>query len=433
MDEALYSILRVHNPWLENPESQQSILTDRLPERFIPRDEHLDFPRGKAELVVGPRQAGKTTWILHQLSQGTDPVLVLQADEPIIRQLCESPALAWDKLAGLTTPETILLIDEVQRVREAPLFVKGLVDLQPRRRIIVTGSSSFQFGAKNRESLAGRARRTRLYPFSHDEVAKTIAGDVPAMVREHSLGESWRKLVLFGGYPTAWLAKEPIPEIHHLVEAFVIKDVSDIHQIDNPAIFRKLISLGAADIGNLVNLSNWASAVSVSRGTVVRYLDMAVEAHLLSLVPAFVGGKRAEITSTPKVFFIDNGMRNALFGGFTALHNRADIGPLWENAIYGELVKRTRLLDEIYYWRTKNGAEVDFVIKRGESLVALEVKATNLSKPKLSRASRSFIEAYRPEAFAVINASFHGEIEIGKTPVLFLRPWELADLLVCLD
>ena len=425
MDPALLATLRVHNPWLDRPGDQKALLGASLPEPFVSRRRRLELRPGRAELVVGPRQAGKSTWIREVLTHVEAPILVLHAEEPRIRELAHSPALALDALAEVLSPDTLLLLEEVQHLAEAPLFLKGLVDLDKTRRIVATGSSSFAFSARTRESLAGRARRTQLLPFSLQEVAALIPAGLAPAIRELRLRELWEKLVVTGGYPEPWFDPDPATALHHLVEAFVLKDTSDLHQIERPAVFRKLLELAAADIGNLVNLTDWAGLAQASRNTVGRYLEIAEEAHVLRLVPPFAEGKRAEITGTPKVFFLDNGLRNAVFGGFHASRERADCGALWENALFNELAKRVNLLDEIRFWRTKSGAEIDFVVRRGEKIVAIEVKATELSRPALSRGTHSFLEAYRPACLGVVNASLRLDTVEDGVAVRFVRPWEI--------
>jgi len=128
------------------------------------------------------------------------------------------------------------------------------------------------------------------------------------------------------------------------------------------------------------------------------------ESHLVKLVPPFVGGKRAEVTSTPKIFFFDNGLRNLLFGGFASASQRADYGALTENLIFTELCKHTNpLLDTILYWRSSSAAEVDFIIRTADKLTAIEVKAGALKRPKVSRSLRSFIQAYKPDNVFILN------------------------------
>jgi len=425
MDEALLTTLKVHNPWLDTPEEQSSILAARLPSPFLPRQRVLELCAGRAELVIGPRQTGKSTWISETLSGLADSVLILHGEEPRIRELAESPAMALESLSEVLRPDTILFLEEIQHLTDPSLFIKGLVDLDRHRRIVATGSSSFALRSRTRESLAGRARRTLLLPFSMEEVEALVTRDVAPAIRQSRFDGLWEKLLITGGYPEPWFDQDPTSVLRYLVEAFVLKDVSDLHTIERPSVFRKLLELASADIGNLVNLSEWASVVQASRNTVARYLDIAEEAHVLRLVPPFVGGKRAEVTGTPKVYFVDNGLRNAVFGGFQAVGGRADRGALWENAVFSELLKRQSLLDEVRFWRTKNGAEVDFVVRRQDRLVALEVKAGALARPSLSRAARSFITAYKPECFCVINASLRLDTSVEGVPIRFCRPWEL--------
>lgn len=429
MDNSLLTVLKVHNPWLAEPGRQGEILASGLPDPFLPRKEKLTLDEGRALLVAGPRQAGKTTWIRQALCGQDDPVLVLHAEEPLVRALCRSPALALDALGPVLGEQTILVFEEIQHLEDGPLFLKGLVDLAPRRRIVATGSSSFQFGARTRESLAGRARRVLLYPFSLEETAAAVPAESLPAIRQEAIASLWEKLLVTGGYPGPWFDPDPQAAVTRLAESIVLRDVSDFYTIEHPAAFRKLLELAAADTGNLVNLSAWAATAQVSRTAARRYLDIAAEAHVLRLVPPFAGGKRSEITGRPKVYFADNGLKNALFGGYGPGRQRADRGALWENAVYTELLKRTGLLDQLAYWRTRSGGEVDFVIRRSCELVALEVKAAALQRPVLSRAARSFLAAYRPARFGVINSSLRLDRVEEGVPVLFRRPWELDQIL----
>ena len=429
MDPALLATLRAHNPWLDQPDAQPSLLASLLPSPFVPRRREMELRPGRAELVVGPRQAGKSTWIREVLSHRDEPLLLLAAEEPRVRELASSPALTREALSDVLQPSTILLIEEVQHLEEAALFVKGLVDLEPRRRIVVTGSASFTLAARTRESLAGRARRTLLLPFSLEEVEATLPEQLVPAMRDLRRFELWERLLTTGGYPDAWLAEEPRSVLHHLVEAFVLKDTSDLHTIERPLVFRKLLELAAADVGNLANVSEWATVAQASRTAVSRYLAIAEEAHILRLLPPFAGGLRAEVKGMPKVYFLDNGLRNAIFGGFAASAGRADKGALWENAVFNELMKRLSLLDQVFYWRSKSRAEVDFVVRRQDRLLAIEVKAGELRRPTLSRAARSFLTAYQPACFGVVNASLSLDTEVGGVNVLFRRPWELGELI----
>jgi predicted AAA+ superfamily ATPase len=210
------------------------------------------------------------------------------------------------------------------------------------------------------------------------------------------------------------------------VEAFVVRDASDRFRIRHTAAIRKILELAASQVGNLVNLSEWATASSISNDTVAEYCRLLEETHLLRLVRPFVGGKRAEITSARKVYFLDNGIRNQLFGGFQPASDRPDRGALLENLVFTELAKTVHpLLDGLSTWRSKSNAEVDFVVEHQGRLLACEVKAGD-SRGMLSRSARSFVEAYEPEQFLIINRRNFPAMTIGSTRVQFLRPEEVA-------
>lgn len=429
MEDFLLTILRTHNPWLDAPRTQRERLEQRLPDPFIPRHARLELRPGQAELVLGPRQAGKSTWIVQSLSRVEDPVLILHAEEPRIRELCKSPALALSTLKPVLTPDTILLIEEAQHLDDAPLFIKGLVDLDRRRRIVVTGSSSLHLRARTRESLAGRARRTLLLPLSLAELSGRLDPSLTPAIRHQRLLDLWNDLQLHGGYPDPVTSEDPVPLLTRLVESFVLRDASDLHLIEHPPAFRKLLELAASDVGNLVNLSSWAGTAQVSRNTVAHYLEIARQVHVLRTVTPYAGGKRAEITGTPKVYFLDPGLRNALFGGFVPLADRADRGALWECTVFTEIVKHLDLLDQIHFWRSKGGAEVDFVVIRQGRIIGIEAKAGDPRDARPSRSARSFISAYRPHLFAVINRSLRQDASLDGVDVVFCRPWEIPRVL----
>jgi hypothetical protein len=378
---------------------------------------------GRVCLVVGPRQAGKSTLIWMALERIGEPCLLLNCEEPSVRAWLDSPAVFLADCEALAPGVPALFFEEVQRLPEAGLFLKGVVDRHPGKRLYATGSSSFDLEARTRESLAGRAVRHLLLPLSLEELAATVAG--PPRLVEDALDEQVRSLVVQGGYPPVVLSPDPHHALAELVEAFVVRDASDRFRIRHVAAFHRVLELAASQIGNLANYSDWAALAGVSNDTVADYARLLEETHVVRLVRPFVGGKRAEITSAPKVFFLDNGIRNQLFGGFGEAEGRADHGALFENLVFSELAKLTNpLLHTIRYWRSKAGAEVDFVVEHQGRVLACEAKAGD-ARGRLSRSMHSFIEAYSPERLLVVNRASHPDQRVGETLVQFLRPWEL--------
>lgn len=421
MDPVTFQVLLGHNPWLREKKAWRNTVVRHLPRRYVPRqlDSALECTADKVHLVIGPRQSGKSTLIWHFLAKQSQPFLLVNCEEPSCRALCRSPALFLNAVREITELLPGLFFEEVQHLPEAGLFLKGLADLKPGVPVFVTGSASYHLKSQTRESLAGRAIRHYLLPFGMAELWP--AGQAP-YITEEAADAQWKELLLWGGYPEVVLNRDKQVILARLVEAFVLRDASDIHKIKRPDAFRKLLSMAASQIGNLVNFSNWAENTGVSVNTVIEYVNLMAENHLVKLMPPFVGGKRAEVTSTPKIYFYDNGLRNLLFGGFAPENQRADCGALTENLVFSELCKNTNpLLDTIHYWRSSAGAEVDFVVRTTDALTAIEVKSGKTRRPKISRSLRSFIQAYRPDKVYVFNASLVDTVSVNGIKVRFER------------
>lgn len=432
MDPVTFRVLLGHNPWLQAPEKWGETVQRHLPQPYVPRalSSALKDERNKVHLVIGPRQSGKSTLVWQHLSAQPEPFLLINCEELSLRNLCESPALFLSKIREITSQMPGFFFEEIQHLPEAGLFLKGLVDLKPDVVVFVTGSASYHLRSKTRESLAGRAVRHYLLPFSLGELSPL---DAPPFLLKQAKDALLKDMLLWGGYPEVYLSSNRQAVLAQLVEAFVLRDASDVYKIKRPDAFRKLLSLAASQIGNLINFSSWAADSGVSVTTAMEYVNTMAESHIVRLVQPFVGGKRAEITSTPKMYFLDNGLRNFLFGGFTSLDQRADFGPLTENFVFAELCKNTHpLLDSIFYWRSTSGAEVDFVIRKSDSIWAIEVKAGSLRHPAITKSLRSFIQAYRPDNVLVLNDALQERIELEGVAIIFDTlthlPERLADL-----
>ena len=423
--EATNNILLADNPWLEGA-SASSWIAQQLPETYVPRSQQIELG-DRITLVVGPRQAGKSTLLWEAMSRLESPCLFVNCEEPTIRHSATSPALFAQGLRSLVPPRTVVFFGEVQHLQDAGLFLKGLVDRRSGYHLAATGSSSFELESKTRESLAGRASRHLLLPFSFREIQATQSG--PPAQRARAAARTVEQLMVYGGYPRVHLGENKQAILTGLVESFVIRDASDRFRIKRVEAFRRLLELMASQIGNLCNYSEWASITEISADTARDYASLLCETHITRLIPPFVGGKRAEITSTPKVYFLDNGIRNRLFGGFERPDRRPDAGALLENLVFTEIAKNTNpLLDSIHFWRSKSGAEVDFVLRSGDTLVGIEVKAGN-ARGKLTRSAHSFIDAYSPERFVVINDREHAAFTKRSTEVVFCTPTALQQTL----
>ena len=291
--------------------------------------------------------------------------------------------------------------------------------------VYVTGSSAFHLRDRVRESLAGRAARIVMLPFSMQE----LLGREPGSLRRRPAHDILNRMLRFGAYPGVYLGDHEEADLLDLAEAFVMRDASDVYRISRPDAFRKLLRLAAAQVGNPVNLTEWGALSGLSVNTVSDYLSILQESWVACRLPLFLGGKRAELTRTPKLYFLDNGLRNRLVGDFSTVELRPDAGALFENWVFSELAKSLVSLEDLHYWRTRGGAEVDFVLHRPGSLpVAIEAKL-NPRPGRISRGARSFIEAYRPELFLTVSPDGQGEEEILETTCRWIRADELAQCL----
>lgn len=431
MDTATRQRILQLNPWFKRPEAFAEEIERRIPKPFIPRLVRLtdrDDPR-KAKLIVGPRQAGKSTYVWSVLrSAEPGSILMLNSEEALVRRWLTS---AVDVVSGIEeyfpTVRTVF-IEEAQHLEDAGLLVKGIVDLRRGLNLFVTGSSAFHLEARTRESLAGRVRRVVMLPLCFAEVrdATHDPEEIPA-VAARRVADALRRHLTYGGYPDVWLTPDPERELADLIEAFVIRDASDRHRIQRPDAFRALLSLAAGQIGRMVNYSEWAERLQVAVNTVRDYVQILEDAWILRRIPAFAGGARREITSAVRVHLCDIGLRNALLRRFPDdLTTTPDAGAIAEGWTYSELAKNLPLGAEIRYWRAKGGAEMDFVIRLGDRLAGIEVKVGG--RPKLTRSMRSFIAAYAPRLLVVVlfDIDTVERTSVENTAVVFVSPHQLA-------
>jgi predicted AAA+ superfamily ATPase len=418
--------IEAFNPWLVHPERAFEFVKKFLPGNYVVRSaESVRVRKDSACLVVGPRQAGKSTMLWHLLHTQVPDLLFLNMEEPLVRAGCSSAvelaAFLREKLPAVRT----VFIDEAQHMKEAGLFVKGLTDAKLGLSLWVTGSSSFHLGSRTRESLAGRATRQLLLPFSHLEL---MLHTPPSTVveKQHAGGRIIDHLRRYGGYPSVYLAEgeeEKRALLVDLVDGLIMRDASDRFRIERIDAYQRLLVLLAGQIGSQVNFSELATNCSVDAGTVRSYVEIMEESHIVKVVTPFARGKRREITLAPKIFFIDNGIRNQLLNDFSGdMTLRPDRGPLLENWAFTEISKHVPFQASVHFWRSKGGAEVDFVIELGRKIFAIEVKAAGLRRPVPGKSMRSFIDAYRPDRVAFLNETMEERIRQGRTPIDFITP-----------
>ena len=333
MDPLLLDRLHQTNPWLFGQGSVRDAALARPPERWVDRRQ-VDLSGllrpGRAHLIVGPRQAGKSS-LAWSLLRRLDRPLYVDLEEPVFRQWCTSAVQFLADLRALGLPPDAVLLEEAQRLSDAALFVKGLVDNRAPFPVLVTGSSSFQLQDRTRESLAGRATRHLLLPLSLEEVTPRRP-DEPRATLEVRRRRSLARHVRVGGYPEAWTDDHPAAVLSGLVQAVVLHDASDLSRVERPDAYQRLLELCAHRVGNLLVVSELASVCGVAAATAARYLTLMEDMHVLRLVPAFADGRRREVTSARKTFFVDTGLAGAGFTAPESTLEKAGIGVDWAQA-----------------------------------------------------------------------------------------------------
>jgi len=210
----------------------------------------------------------------------------------------------------------------------------------------------------------------------------------------------------------------------------VCRDLADLVRIARPDAFRQLLRLIASQAGQLVNLSQWASILGIGRETVASYLEILEASHIIFTLTPFAGGRRMELTTRPKVFLLDNGLRNLLIDDLRPLAEREDAaGPLLESWVAAELWKILPDGATLHFWQSASRAKVDFVLVRGDRIVAVEVKAGRLDRPLLSKSVHSFLAAYQPAATLMVNTGLSHRQRAGTAAtgeVEWLLPIHLA-------
>ena len=338
--------------------------------------------RNRAELILGPRQVGKSTMLDH-LVQNQRFIKLTGEDE--------------DDLSILADPKTFLtltqqfpnvIIDEAQFVPNIGRVIKRLVDNNTTdSRIFVTGSSALDLGGHLKESAAGRFNSYNLWPLSLDELA------------EHS---SWIEVkrqindrMIYGCHPD--VINDPAHAKEYLLDftdSILYKDLFKLAEVRKPTDLTKLVTFLAANVGSEIRYGSIASELGIQNKTIERYVDLLASCFILKVVPSWSRNPTAELKLSKKIYFYDNGIRNALLKNFAPVPAREDKGALWENLFFTERLKLhafRRDGGEIYFWRTKKQHEMDFIEIVNGTIAAFECKAGN----KINSTSiKAFSRAY---------------------------------------
>lgn len=351
-----------------------------------------DFSRGKVIVLLGARQVGKTT-LLSTLVPDGGRVLSLNCDD--YDDALAITGRTTTELRQLLAPYDVVFIDEAQRVESIGLTLKKIGDLRLGTQVVVTGSSSLELAGGIEESATGRIINHQLFPLSLAEMAAhTSQRDEQRMLVQR---------MIYGLYPEVVTHPEDAKRtLMTLTGSYLYKDILSYNGIKKPDVLSKLVRALALQVGSEVSYNELSQLIGIDRGTVEAYIGLLEKCFVVFRLDSYSRNLRNEIKKGKKVYFYDNGVRNAVLSNFAPLELRSDTGALWENLMVAERIKRNAYMQSyarLYFWRTHDQKEIDLIEELDGRLAAFEMKWSPRAKATLPAA---FAAAYPESSFNVV-------------------------------
>jgi predicted AAA+ superfamily ATPase len=348
---------------------------------------------GKVLVVLGPRQVGKTT-LLEGLCRQEGDYLFLNGDDIDTRTLLENMGEA--RLRQLLGAHRTVFFDEAQRIHNIGLLIKVIHDRIKNVRVVVSGSSALDLSSSISEPLTGRKWEYQLFPISWHELVE-FSGYLGAM-------QQLETRLLFGMYPevvTNIGDEEAI--LRQISGSYLYKDLLNYQGIRKPEMLSKLLVALALQMGSEVSYNELSNLLRIDRGTVEQYIGLLEQAFVVFRLGPFKRNLRSEISSSRKIYFYDNGIRNTIINNFNPLALRTDVGALWENFLISERMKANHYQQRFtscYFWRTHAQQEIDYIEDAGGKLHAFEFKWNPKTRVKFSK---TFTDTYPDAMMKVIS------------------------------
>ena len=330
--------------------------------------------QGKAILLIGARQVGKST-LFKQVLDAVSPqytpaqILSLDCDDPEVRLLLSNPNL--EQITHLINHKRIVLIDEAQRIAGIGLTLKMITDHFPEVQLLVTGSSSLLLQGQLNEPLTGRKFEYHLYPISTQELYND-----GGLLR---VNQTFESRLIYGSYPDVVCnAGDARDLLMNLSGSYMYQDLLSLEGIRKPALLEKLLVALALQVGSEVSYNELAQTIGTDSKTVEKYIDLLEKCYVVFRLSALSRNIRTELKKSRKIYFYDNGIRNALIHNFNPTSIRQDMGALWENFFISERIKYNRYNGRyvnMYFWRTTQQQEIDYVEEAAGAMTAFEMES----------------------------------------------------------
>lgn len=349
--------------------------------------------KNKAIVLVGPRQVGKTTLLRKMVKESTRRVLSLNCDEPEVQAMLTATNVA--KLRAIIGNNELVVIDEAQKVDNIGLTLKLIVDNFDGVQVVATGSSAFELRNRLNEPLTGRKFEYQMFPISSGEIIDTYG-----LVEERRTLEN---RLIYGSYPDIMMHPEESRRyLTELCQSYLYKDILTLNDIRKPELLDKLLQALAYQVGSEVSTNELSRTLQIDGKTIEKYIDLLEKCYVIFRLGGLSRNLRTELKRAKKVYFYDNGVRNAIIQQFAPLQLRNDTGALWENFFIAERMKRNHYNGHYcnrYFWRTTLQQEIDLVEECDGEMTAFEMKWNPAKKAFFSK---SFLDAYPVKETVVI-------------------------------
>ncbi len=346
--------------------------------------------KGKAIVLLGPRQVGKTT-LLQQCLEKKD-YLLLDGDDLEVRSLLKEAGKS--KLQAIIGKHKWVMIDEAQRIPEVGLIAKLIVDQFKDVQLLISGSSALEINQSTQEPLTGRKYEYQLFPISWEEFEDHVGYlEASAQLEER---------LIYGMYPDVINHRHEAREVlKQLTTSYLYQDVLSLTGIKKPEILEKLLKAIALQLGSEVSYNELSSLLEIDKATVSKYIDLLEKSFILFRLNSFSRNQRNEIKNNRKIYFYDNGIRNMIINNMNAIDLRTDKGALWENFLIAERMKWQMYHHwhtARYFWRTVQKQEIDYIEERDGTLTAFEFKWNSKGK---NRIPTTFLKGYEAEGMVI--------------------------------
>jgi predicted AAA+ superfamily ATPase len=353
------------------------------------------FFKGKAIILLGPRQVGKTTLIQELLKEQAH--LFLNGDDPAIREMLEGASTV--KLTSIIGKHKIVFIDEAQRIANIGITLKLITDQFKEVQLMVSGSSSLEINDKTQEPLTGRKYEYYLFPISWEE----FEGHEGYLAAQQQLEER----LIFGMYPDVINNRpDATAVLKQLSTSYLYKDILSLIGIRKPELLEKLLRALALQLGNEVSYNELSNLLEVDKATIAKYIDILEKSFIIFQLNSFSRNQRNEIKNNRKIYFYDNGIRNMIINNLNPIELRNDKGALWENFLISERIKIQTYHEQYtnnFFWRTVQKQEIDFIEESGGNIKAYEFKWKSGGRNKIPK---SFIENYNATGVTIDKDNF---------------------------